>query len=164
MKYLISFISIVIDILLLNVYRITPMNLNYFYPMFTITSLVFISNLYLNSNRKNYYYFVLIIALIYDSVVNNNLLITISLFEVIAIINIKLKKHLSNNLFNNILRTILSIFIYDFLFHLLLFIVRYQDFSIIKVFYKFYHSLILNIIYITVMFFVLKNKKNNKDY
>ena len=159
MKLLLAFVSIVMDLLLLNIYRVTNLNLNYFYPMFTLSSLVYICNLYSNPNRKNYYYFVLIIAILYDTLVTNNLLITVSLFEIIAFINIKLKKNFSNNLFNNIIRTMLSIFIYDLLFHLLLVFVRYQDFNILKVFYKVSHSLLINLIYVSIMFFVLKNKK-----
>ena len=161
MKLLLAVISILIDLLLINIYRITDLNLNYFYPMFTISSLVYLCNLYSNANRKNYYYFVLIIAIIYDTLVTNNLLITISLFELTALINVKIKKVLSNNLFNNILRTILSILIYDFLFHFLLVIVSYQELNITKVIYKVSHSLIINIIYVSIMFFVLKNKKTS---
>lgn len=159
MKLLLAFVSIVMDLLLLNIYRVTNLNLNYFYPMFTLSSLVYICNLYSNPNRKNYYYFVLIIAILYDTLVTNNLLITVLLFEIIAFMNIKLKKNFSNNLFNNVIRTMLSIFIYDLLFHLLLVFVRYQDFNILKVFYKVSHSLLINLIYVSIMFFVLKNKK-----
>ena len=159
MKLLLALISIIIDLLLLNIYRVTSLNLNYFYPMFTISSLVYICNLYTNANRKNYYYFVFLIAVIYDTIVTNNLLITVLLFELIALINVKIKKNFSNNLFNNILRTIISISIYDMLFHLLLVLVRFQDFNIIRVLYKVTHSIIINVAYVIIMFFVLKNKK-----
>lgn len=159
MKLILALISIIIDLFLLNIYRVTASNLNYFYPMFTIISLIYICNLYSNANRKNYYYFVFLIAIIYDTLVTNNLLITVFLFEIIAYLNIKLKKNFSNNLFNNIIRAFISILIYDLSFHLLLVIVRYQTFNITKVIYKVSHSLVLNIIYLSVMFFVLKNKK-----
>ena len=57
MKLLLALISIVMDVFLLNIYRVTSLNLNYFYPMFTITFLVYICNLYSNPNRKYYYYY-----------------------------------------------------------------------------------------------------------
>jgi len=160
MKLLVIFISIFLDLLLLNLYRISNISLNYFYPMLTISSVVYLCNFYSNSNRKKYYVFVLIISFIYDSLVTNNLLITVSLFELIAFINVKFKNVLSNNLFNNLLRNIISITCYDFAFHMLLVIVRYQNFNFSILIYKLFHSYVLNLIYISIMFLVLKNKKS----
>lgn len=159
MKLLIIIFSMFLDIFLLNIFRFTSYNISYFYPMFTISAIVYITNYYLHSNRKNYYLLILIIAIIYDTFVINNLIITVTLFEVIAFFNIKLRKIFSSNLFNNIIFLILSIFIYDLAFHLLLVVVNYQQLSLNRVIYKVSHSLIINIIYMITMFLVLKRKK-----
>lgn len=159
MKILLSIISTLLDIVFNNVFRSAVNSISCFYPMFTITSIVYLSNFYSNANRKNYYVLIFFIALIYDSLIINNLLISISLFIIVGIINIKLKNYLTNNLINNFLRLILSIISYDILFNLLLVIVGYQIFDISKVMYKITHSLIINILYLAIMFLVLKEKK-----
>ena len=159
MKFLLVMVSIFLDVIFNNVFITSINNISYFYPMFTITSVVYLSNFYTNPNRKNYYVLVLLIAIIYDCIVIGNLLISISLFLSIAVLNIKLKNYLTNNLINNILRLILSIICYDLLFNLLFVIVGYKVFDISKIIYKITHSLIVNIIYLVVMFLVLKPKK-----
>jgi len=159
MKLLIMFFSMFLDILLVNIFRFTGYNISYFYPMFTISSVVYISNYYLHYNRKNYYFIVLLISIIYDTLSVNNLIITIPLFLLIAYLNIKLRKNFKTNLFNNIIFLIISILIYDLGFHLLLVLVKYQELNLVRLFYKFTHSLIINVIYIIVMFLVLKRKK-----
>lgn len=159
MKFLLVMVSMFLDVIFNNIFIISINNISYFYPMFTITSVVYLSNFYTNPNRKNYYVLVLLIAIVYDCIVIGNLLISISLFLSIAILNIKLKNHLTNNLINNILRLILSIICYDLLFNLLFVIVGYKVFDISKIIYKITHSLIINIIYLVVMFLVLKPKK-----
>lgn len=159
MNLLIAFISIVFDMLLFNIFKFTSFSISFFYPMFTITSIVFISNLYKYPNRKNYYYFVLIVSIIYDTVFINNLIISISLFLIIAVFNMFFKKHFSNNLISNIIRLVISIFMYDSLFHILLVVGRYQSLNINRIIYKTTHSIIINLLYIIIMFLVLKPKK-----
>ncbi len=159
MNLIISLISLAFDILLLNVFKFGNYNISFFYPMFTITSIIYISNNYTNANRKNYYAITAIVACFYDALVLNNLLISLFLFESIAITNILLKRVLNNSLFNNILRLIISIFLYDTLFHLLLVIVKYQKLNFSSILYKSSHSLILNVLYISIMFLVLKKRK-----
>ena len=159
MKLLLVMVSIFLDVIFNNIFIISINSISYFYPMFTITSVVYLSNFYTNPNRKNYYVLVLLIAIMYDCIVIGNILISICLFLSIAVLNIKLKNHLTNNLINNILRLILSIICYDLLFNLLFVIVGYKVFDISKIIYKITHSLIVNIIYLVVMFLVLKPRK-----
>ena len=159
MNLLIVFISMFFDMLLFNIFKFTSFSISFFYPMFTIASIVFISNLYKYPNRKNYYYFVIIVSIIYDTIFINNLVISISLFLVIAIFSMFFKKHFSNNLISNIIRLIVSIFMYDFLFHILLVVGRYQSLNINRVMYKVTHSIIINLLYVIIMFLVLKPKK-----
>ena len=46
MNLIISLISLAFDILLLNVFKFGNYNISFFYPMFTITSIIYISNNY----------------------------------------------------------------------------------------------------------------------
>lgn len=156
MKILIIIFSLFLDFLLSNInYSL----LSYFYPMITITTIVYLSNLYTNPNRSNYYLLVFLISIIYDSIFVGNLLITVSSFMIVAILNMFLKRHLRSNLFNNILMLILSIILYEVFILLLLFVVGYKSFEFSMLLYKITHSLLLNTIYIVIMFLVLKPKK-----
>ena len=156
MKILIIIFSLFLDFLLSNInYSL----LSYFYPMITITTIVYLSNLYTNPNRSNYYLLVFLTSIIYDSIFVGNLLITVSSFMIVAILNIFLKRHLRSNLFNNILMLILSIILYEVFILLLLFVVGYKSFEFSMLLYKITHSLLLNTIYIVIMFLVLKPKK-----
>lgn len=156
MKILIIIFSLFLDFLLSNInYSL----LSYFYPMITITTIVYLSNLYTNPNRSNYYLLVFLTSIIYDSIFVGNLLITVSSFMIVAILNMFLKRHLRSNLFNNILILILSIILYEVFILLLLFVVGYKGFEFSMLLYKITHSLLLNTIYIVIMFLVLKPKK-----
>lgn len=156
MKILIIIFSLFLDFLLSNInYSL----LSYFYPMLTITTIVYLSNLYTNPNRSNYYLLVFLTSIIYDSIFVGNLLITVSPFMIVAILNMFLKRHLRSNLFNNILMLILSIILYEVFILLLLFVVGYKSFEFSMLLYKITHSLLLNTIYIVIMFLVLKPKK-----
>lgn len=156
MKILIIIFSLFLDFLLSNInYSL----LSYFYPMITITTIVYLSNLYTNPNRSNYYLLVFLTSIIYDSIFVGNLLITVSSFMIVAILNMFLKRHLRSNLFNNILILILSIILYEVFILLLLFVVGYKSFEFSMLLYKITHSLLLNTIYIVIMFLVLKPKK-----
>lgn len=159
MKFILIVIAIFLDVFLNNVFNFGIYSLTYFYPMFTVATISYLSNLYNNANRKNYYVLVLIVSILYDSIIINNLLISITVFLSIAFINVKLKNNLSNNLINNILRLILSIICYDIIFYLLLVVVGYQNFDINRLVYKITHSIIINVIYMSIMFLVLKEKK-----
>ena len=119
MKILIIIFSLFLDFLLSNInYSL----LSYFYPMITITTIVYLSNLYTNPNRSNYYLLVFLTSIIYDSIFVGNLLITVSSFMIVAILNMFLKRHLRSNLFNNILMLIVSIILYEVFILLLLFV------------------------------------------
>lgn len=156
MKILIIIFSLFLDFLLSNInYSL----LSYFYPMITITTIVYLSNLYTNPNRSNYYLLVFLTSIIYDSIFVGNLLITVSSFMIVAILNMFLKRHLRSNLFNNILMLILSIILYEVFILLSLFVVGYKSFEFGMLLYKITHSLLLNTIYIVIMFLVLKPKK-----
>lgn len=156
MKILIIIFSLFLDFLLSNInYSL----LSYFYPMITITTIVYLSNFYTNPNRSNYYLLVFLTSIIYDSIFVGNLLITVSSFMIVAILNMFLKRHLRSNLFNNILMLILSIILYEMFILLLLFVVGYKSFEFSMLLYKITHSLLLNTIYIVIMFLVLKPKK-----
>ena len=155
MKILIIIFSLFLDFLLSNInYSL----LSYFYPMITITTIVYLSNLYTNPNRSNYYLLVFLTSIIYDSIFVGNLLITVSSFMIVAILNMFLKRHLRSNLFNNILMLILSIILYEVFILLSLFVVGYKSFEFGMLLYKITHSLLLNTIYIVIMFLVLPKK------
>lgn len=156
MKILIIILSLFLDFSLSNInYSLN----SYFYPMITLTTIVYLSNLYTNSNRSNYYLLIFIVSIIYDSIFVGNLLISVTSFMIIGIFNMFLKRHLRSNLFNNILMLVLSIILYEVFILLLLFVVGYKSFEFSALLFKISHSLLLNTLYIIIMFLVLKLRK-----
>ena len=159
MGILLCIFSAFLDILLLNIFRFKVSEIVFLYPMFTLTSIIYISTFYNSSSRKNYYFLVLITAIIYDTLAVNNLLISITAFEIIAYLNMKLRENFHNNLFNLIIRLLISLFVYELVFSSLLVIVGYQTFDIYKLIYKYINSILINLFYLIMMFFVLKNRR-----
>ena len=154
MKLLICTFSTFLDVLLLNIFKFDINNISFFYPMFTIASITYISCFYNNASRKNYYFIVLLSAILYDTFAVGNLLITVFSFLFIAFVNIKMRKNFHNNLLNLIIRLL-----NDFIFLSLLVVIGYKSFNIYEVLYKVYNSIFINLLYVIIMFYVLKTKK-----
>lgn len=154
MNIFLFIISVLLDLFFGNIISISN---SYLIPMFSIVYISFLSNYYSKLNKNKYYLIVLLFSIIYDCFFINNLFISILLFETIAFLNLLVNK--KNSFILNILMTIVSIFTYDFLFYLLLVISKICNFNFNKLIFKISHSLLLNIIYIFLLFFVLKPKK-----
>ena len=152
-KYLlISIIMIILDGIISYYIPSYFHQLNYFYPMLSISFIPFI---YL-SNKKHYHWLIIIIGIIYDLLYSSIFLYNTIIFFILVNLDIRISKYFKNSLLLIILLTLINIIIYDVIGFLLVFITSYQSITIYDLTYKINHSLILNILSVFVSWFLLK--------
>lgn len=128
-------------------------NNNILIPMFSLISLIIVYP-YFGNNDKNYFMTCLILGLTYDITFTNTLGLNAVLFLFVGYIIVLLDNGLSNNLFSLIIKMLIVILVYDSLNYLILIILNYIDYGIIDLLFKILKSLLLNLIYLIVSYFV----------
>ena len=130
-------------------------SLNLFYPMLTLTLVVFLYN---KIDFKNYFKVVFLMGLLYDLIFSYIFLFNALVFLMFAKIVKKVDKYIRCNLFVSLILVVIFIFLYDLI---LFFLVKISNYSLVTfsdLVYKFKNSLILNILYFLFLSFWLKNK------
>ena len=157
--YIIGIIIIILDGLIVYFFPSYFNELNYLYPMFSITFLVAIYGY-----SKNYLKTSFVLGFIYDLLYSNIFLYNTLIFLLLSKINKKIFNYIQINLFNKILLLIVNIILYDSINFLIIQISKYNKLVFNDLIYKISHSLLLNIIFIIIINFVLKKRfKFNKD-
>ena len=151
---IIIIISLIFDGLLTNYLPYLVDDLSLFTPLFTVTILFLIYPFY-RKKPKNYFITAFIVGMIYDSFYTNLLFFNAILFLIISIISYYLYKNLEVSYIRLILYIIIIIAAYESLTGIILFIFRIVPITPTKVIYKITHSLILNILYGELVFFIL---------
>lgn len=155
-KYLIlSLVVLLLDGLISYYYPSFFHQQNYFFPMLSISLLPF---LYKN-NTKDYYRLSLILGFIYDLLFSHIFLLNTLIFFMLAKVNVNLLKVLKNNLFTYLLLVIINICLYDIILFSLILLTGYANVSIVDLYNKITHSLLLNILSVFVFFFLFKKRK-----
>ena len=131
-------------------------NLNYFFPMLTLTLLVF---LFKKLKNNKYTKIVIITGFIYDLFFSYIFLFNTLIFLLFSKILIKVDKVIRYNYVVSIVLLIFLIFLYDLILFGLIYISNYNTISISDLIYKFSHSLILNISYYILITIIFYNKK-----
>lgn len=152
---IIIIISIILDGILSNFLPYTIGNLSYFTPLLTLVSLFLIYSFYIKETKK-YYTTVIIMGLIYDLLYTNLLFYNSILFFIIAILIKHLYKNFEVNYFNIIIYTIVIITSYETIQALIILSLQLVPITIPKLIYKITHSLILNIIYTEIIYFIIQ--------
>ena len=153
--YLIIAISLIFDGILTNFLPFLVNNLSIFTPLLTLVSLIVIYPFYRKDENK-YLLIAFITGIIYDLFYTNLIFFNGVLFFVIALINLLIQKNVSLNAINLLFETIGIIIIYESLTGLVLFAYNMVPITFYKVFYKIIHSLLLNIIYTEVVYYIIK--------
>ena len=153
---IILLISIILDGILTNYLPYLVNDLSLFTPLLTVVS-IFI--FYPLNRKKETKFFILmfIVGIIYDLLYTNLLFLNGLLFVLIAFISKIIYKNFETSYFKLIIYTILIIVIYESLYAGILFIYRVVPITIYKLFYKISHTLILNIIYTELLYFIIKH-------
>lgn len=152
---IIIIISILIDGILTNFLPYLVNDLSIFTPLLTVVSIFIIYPFYRKQNKK-YYKTVFLIGIIYDLFYTNLLFFNAILFLIIALISVFIHKHYEVSCFSIIIYIALIISIYEILTGGIIFIFKLVPISINKIIYKISHSLLLNIIYIEIIYVILK--------
>ena len=126
--------------------------LNYFFPMLTISFLPFVI-----LSKKGIYIITMIIGIIYDTLYSSIFLYNTIIFIVLVSLNMKIIKHLADNLLSYIMLSVINIIIYDTICFLLVISTDYAVVSFEDLIYKISHSIILNIMSVIVFWFLCKN-------
>ena len=125
-------------------------------PLFLLVTLIF---MYPNfKDDKNYYKACLIYGVAYDIIYTNNLIFHGLLFFFVCYIIKFLYKRFLLNILNTILISILAIIIYRLLGYTLLCLVSSYNFSWITLLNSITSSLLLNIIYIVILYMTLNHR------
>ena len=155
--YIIGFIIIILDGFIVYLIPSYFNELNYFYPMLSITFLV---SMY--GYSKNYLKTSFILGFIYDLFYSNIFLYNSLIFLLLAKINKKIFNYIQNNLFNKILILLLNIILYDTINFFIVYFSKYNNVSFNDLVYKVSHSLLLNIIFIIIFNILLKKVLKRK--
>lgn len=153
--YIIIAISIIFDGLLTNYLPYLENNLSLFTPLLTLVSLFIIYPFY-QKQEKKYYITVFIIGLIYDLLYTNLYFTNGVLFLLIASISVKIQKVFPLDILKIIIYAIILVTLYEISYGLVLFIFNMVPVTIHELLYKILHSLILNIIYMELIYLVIK--------
>ena len=159
MIYIFLFISIIFDYLYTFFIPSFFNNLNYFYPMFTLTYLVFIYN---KIKIKKYLKLIIISGIIYDLLFSYLFLFHTILFYIYYKIINKINKYIEINIIIKLIILILFIFIYDGILFLLIYISKYNIVNFNNLIFKFSHSIIINIMFYIWLFIIFKNIRLKK--
>lgn len=151
---IIIIISIILDGLLTNFLPYLVNDLSIFTPLFTVTILLLIYPFY-RKNNKLYYITAFITGFIYDSFYTNMLFFNAIIFLLISFIAKFIYKNYEVSYLRLILYIIVMISSYEVLTGLIIFIFKLVPITLYKVFYKIEHSLIINIIYGELIYFIL---------
>lgn len=148
-------ISLLLDGLLTNYLPFLVNNLSLFTPLFTLISISIIYPFY-RKKEKEYYSMVFIIGIIYDLCYTNLLFLNAIMFLIIAIVSKYIYKNFEITFFRLIVYTIIIITIYEFIIAGIIGILGLVPITIERIIYKITHSIVLNVIYVEIIYLILK--------
>lgn len=155
---MISYIILILSLIMEDALSLVFYGNSLFLPLFLVISLYIIYPL-LNGNNKKYIIICLIAGLIYDIVLGKFICLNGVIFLILSLVIIKIYENFEISFLNNIFITILIICLYYFIKYLLIILCLNKAFNFILLLKNIYSSLIINTIYSTIFYFVLKSKK-----
>ena len=126
---------------------------NIFNLLFPIVALIIIYP-YFRKNNSKYFIYAGIYGLLYDLIYTDTFILYVGLFIMIAFVISKLNIIFSNNIINIGFITTIVIIIYRAITYLVLIAVNYFEFDMNILFKSIYSSLLLNIIYAIIIYFI----------
>lgn len=155
MPIIISAISLIFDGIFSNFLPYMKNDLSFFTPLLTVSSLFLLYPFY-RKTPKRYYLHAFLLGIIYDLFYTNLLFFDGILFLGVALLSKILYKNLEVHSFSLIFHISLIIIFYESFTAFLLFFFHLVPITISFLIYKIIHSLLLNIIYIEIIYFLLK--------
>lgn len=148
-------------ILFISFYLDSILTLYFKAPLLTLSSIILIYP-YIK-DIKNYYIMCFILGLLYDITYTDTLLLNASMFLIFGYIIDKIYIFFTNNLLNINIISIIVIIIYRFLTYLILLFINYIRPNALLLLNSIFKSFIINLIYISLCYFILKKVIKKKD-
>lgn len=152
---IILIVSLFLDGILSNYLPFLVNDLSLFTPLLTLVS-IFLIYPFFKKKETLYFVIVFFLGMIYDLFYTNLLFFNAVLFLCMALITMYIYKNLEVNALKLLIYLIIIITSYESLTGLILFIYNIVPVTIPKVLYKITHSLILNIIYGELLYWIIK--------
>ena len=160
---IIVFTTFVISFLLDGVFsNVITIHNNMLIPLLSVMSLIIIYP-YFKKDDIKYLEYVFIYGLIYDLVYTDTLILNAIIFTFIGLIIIGINIIISNNYLNIVLISFLVIISYRIMTYFILVFTRYLEFNINDLLRSITSSLLLNIIYVILMFLITDYISNKYD-
>lgn len=153
--YIILVTSFILDGILSNFLPFMEGDLSFFTPLVTIVALFLIYTFFDKENNK-YYLTAFITGLLYDLFYTNLFFLNAFLFVLIAFITVYIYGNERIDFFRVLIYLIFIIALYESSIAILIVIFNVVPMSIDKLLYKISHTLILNLIYGEVIYFIIQ--------
>lgn len=158
MKVILLLISFLLEGIISN---FVPIN-GFLLPLFTLMALIIIYPLF--DEHSEYYKYAFITGLAYDLFYTDTIIFHAIIFCFIAFLITRLNLVLSDNYFNILIIVAICILIYRFVTYGLLVLVSNMSFDFITLMLSVLKSLIINLIYSMILFFVVKKCQKKYKY
>lgn len=150
---IILILSFILDGILTNFLPYTELSL--FTPLLTLVSIFLIYPFYKKTEIR-YFVTLIILGLLYDLFYTNLLFFNATLFLLIGFITKIIYRNLDINFIKLIIYIIGIIIIYELTTGIIILIFNLVPITITKILYKITHSILLNVIYAELIYFILK--------
>lgn len=128
-------------------------NTNYLIPLFSILSLIIIYP-YLFNQKKEYFIICFIIGILYDISYTDTLFLNAFIFLIIGYIISVINIFITNNILNVTIMSIIIVSLYRIFTYLVLIFINYIDKDINMLINSITSSLLINIVYIIIMYII----------
>ncbi len=125
-----------------------------FMPLLTLMSFIIVYP-YFNKNNKKFLAACFITGMFYDLIYTDTIIIHGFLFLIIGYLIIKLNLLFPNNSLNVMIKGLICIILYRIISYFLLLITANTPFDILLLLKSIYHSLILNLIYVSLVYIIV---------
>ena len=152
---IIIIISFLLDGLLTNYLPYLVGDLSWFTPLLTVVSLFIIYPFY-RKEEKKYFIIVFVLGILYDLFYTNLLFFNAVMFSLVGILSRWIHKNYEMGFIKLIIYAIIIICFYEISTASILWIYHIVPMSISRIFYKISHTLLLNIIYLEIIYILIK--------
>ena len=152
---IIMIISLLLDGILSNFLPYLVNDLSYFTPLFTVTC-IFIIYPFFRKQEKKYYLILFVLGIVYDLFYTNLLFFHGSIFVVLGFLSYLIQKNFGLSYLKNIWISLVIITAYEGITVAFLLLYNMVPVTFNTFVYKLNHSLLLNIIYAEIVYFIIK--------
>lgn len=149
-------VSFVLEIILNNFLPFMVGDLSLFTPLFVLVSL-FIIYPFFKKNQRMYFIISFLVGFVYDLLFTNLIFYNAILFVAIAFISNILYKYMEIHYLNLFIYIVLLVIIYEVMNAIVILLFNLVPISFMKLVYKISHSLVINILYGEVLYFIINH-------